>query len=39
MKYAPFIASLLLGLLFIMSSVVVLFGLAPMPEIPKDTPP
>lgn len=37
MKYAPLIASILLGLLFIMSAVVVLFGLAPMPEIPKDT--
>lgn len=39
MKYAPAIAGGLLGLLFIMSSVVVLFGLVSMPEIPKDTPP
>ncbi len=39
MKHLPLIASILLGLLFIMSAVTVLFGLAPMPEIPKDTPP
>lgn len=38
MKYAPLIASILLGLLFIMSASVVLFGMAPTPEIPKDTP-
>jgi len=38
MKYAPAIAGGLLGLLFIMSASVVLFGMAPMPEIPKDTP-
>ena len=38
MKFAPLIASILLGGLFIMSSVVVLFNLAPMPELPKDTP-
>ncbi|MDP1586880.1 MAG: hypothetical protein Q8M07_03960 [Prosthecobacter sp.] len=38
MKHAPAIAGILLGLLFIMSSSVVLFGLAPTPEIPKDTP-
>ncbi len=39
MKYAPLVASIVLGLLFVMSSVVVLFNLVPMPEIPKDTPP
>ena len=38
MKYAPFVASILLGLLFVMSAVMVLFNLAPMPELPKDTP-
>ena len=38
MKYAPLIASILLGGLFIMSAVMVLFNLAPMPELPKDTP-
>ena len=38
MKHIPLIASILLGLLFIMSASVVLFGLAPTPEIPKDTP-
>lgn len=38
MKYAPHIASILLGGLFIMSASVVLFGFAPTPELPKDTP-
>ena len=38
MKYAPLIASILLGGLFIMSSSVFLFGMAPTPELPKDTP-
>lgn len=38
MKYAPLIASILLGGLFIMSASVVLFGFAPTPELPKDTP-
>lgn len=38
MKYLPTIAGILLGLLFIMSAVVVLFGLAPTPEIPQGTP-
>ncbi|MCB1277829.1 hypothetical protein [Prosthecobacter sp.] len=38
MKYAPLIASILLGLLFVMSAITVLFNLAPMPELPKDTP-
>ena len=38
MKYAPLIASILLGLLFVMSASMVLFKLAPMPELPKDTP-
>ena len=38
MKYAPHIAAILLGGLFIMSSAVVLLGMAPTPELPKDTP-
>ena len=38
MKYAPTIAGLILGLLFIMSGVVVLFQIAPTPEIPEGTP-
>lgn len=38
MKYAPTVAGILLGLLFVMSAVVVLFGLAPNPPIPEGTP-
>ena len=38
MKYAPTIAGVLLGLLFIMSSVVVLFHLVQMPPPPEGTP-
>lgn len=38
MKYAPAAAGILLGLLFIFSAVMVLFNLAPVPEMPKDTP-
>jgi putative oxidoreductase len=38
MKHAPLIASILLGGLFIMSAGVVLFGFAPTPDIPEDTP-
>jgi putative oxidoreductase len=38
MKYAPLIAGILLGLLFIMSAVVVLFGLVQMPPPPDGTP-
>jgi hypothetical protein len=39
MKYLPTIAGVILGLLFIMSSVVVLFHLVPMPPPPPaDTP-
>jgi len=38
MKHIPTIAGILLGLLFIGSASVVLFGLAPTPEIPEDTP-
>ncbi len=38
MKHLPLIASLLLGLLFVMSASVVLFGFAPTPEIPEGTP-
>ncbi|MDZ4287410.1 MAG: hypothetical protein U0984_05605 [Prosthecobacter sp.] len=38
MKYAPTIAGIILGLLFIMSGVVVLFKLVPMPPPPEGTP-
>lgn len=38
MKHLPLAAGILLGLLFIMSSSVVLFGLAPTPDIPEGTP-
>lgn len=38
MKLAPHIASVLLGGVFIMSASVVLLGMAPTPELPKDTP-
>ena len=38
MKHAPTIAGLLLGLLFVMSSVVVLFNLVQMPPPPADSP-
>lgn len=38
MKYLPVIAGVLLGLLFIMSSVVVLFNLVKVPPIPEGTP-
>ncbi|MGB8168785.1 MAG: hypothetical protein WCF18_14910, partial [Chthoniobacteraceae bacterium] len=38
MKYAPIVAGILLGLLFIMSSVVVLFSLVQMPPPPEGTP-
>ncbi len=38
-KIAPIVAGVLLGLLFIMASVMVLFKLAPIPEIPEGTPP
>lgn len=38
MKYIPAIVGGLLGLLFVFSAVMVLFKLAPMPELPKDTP-
>lgn len=38
MKYLPIVAGILLGLLFIMSASVVLFGFAPTPEIPEGTP-
>ena len=38
MKYLPLAASILLGGLFIMSGVTVLFNLAPIPEPPRDTP-
>src|SRR5829696_1346267 len=38
MKYAPTIAGIILGLLFIMSAVVVLFGLVQGPPPPKGSP-
>lgn len=38
MKYIPIAAGIVLGLLFIMASVVVLFHLAPTPELPEGTP-
>ncbi len=39
MKHAPTVAGILLGLLFIMSSVVVLFNLIPPDKIPKPATP
>ena len=39
MKFLPIIAGVLLGLLFIMSGLVVLLHLAPMPPMPEGTPP
>lgn len=38
MKYLPTAAGIVLGLLFIMSAVVVLFGLAPIPALQEGTP-
>ncbi len=38
MKHLPTIAGILLGLLFIMSAVMVLFNLAPMPPMQEGTP-
>lgn len=38
MKHLPTIAGALLGLLFIFAGVMVLFKLAPAPDLPKDTP-
>jgi putative oxidoreductase len=38
LKAIPIIAGILLGLLFVMSGVVVLFKLVPIPEIPEATP-
>jgi len=38
MKFIPAIAGVLLGLLFVMSASVVLFGLAPTPELPAGSP-
>jgi nicotinamide riboside transporter PnuC len=37
-RYAPIVAGILLGLLFIMSAVVVLFKLVPTPPMPEGTP-
>ena len=39
LKALPIVAGILLGLLFVMSGVVVLFKLVPIPEIPEGTPP
>ncbi len=39
MKYAPTVAGILLGLLFIMSSVVVLFNLIPPDKMPRPATP
>lgn len=38
MKYAPTVAGILLGLLFVMASIVVLFNLVHMPPPPEGTP-
>ena len=38
MKYLPTVAGILLGALFVMSAVVVLFGLVPTPSLPEGTP-
>jgi putative oxidoreductase len=38
MKYLPSVAGAVLGLLFMMSAVVVLFRLVPVPEMPAGTP-
>ena len=38
MKHLPTVAGALLGLLFVMSAIVVLFGLAPTPALPEGTP-
>jgi len=37
-KIVPNIAGVLLGLIFVMASVVVLFKLAPMPKLPPESP-
>lgn len=37
-KYLPIAAGIVLGLLFVMSGVVVLFNLAPMPKLPEGSP-
>lgn len=39
LKALPIVAGILLGLLFVMSGVVLLFKLVPIPEIPEGTPP
>jgi putative oxidoreductase len=38
MKHLPTVAGILLGLLFILSAGVVLFGFAPDPEVPEGSP-
>lgn len=37
-KHLPTVAGVVLGLLFVMSAVMVLFKLAPTPEVPEGTP-
>lgn len=39
LKVLPIVAGILLGLLFVMSGIVVLFNLVPIPPIPEGTPP
>jgi hypothetical protein len=39
MKYITLFASILLGLLFLLSFTIFFFNLIPMPEFPKDSPP
>jgi putative oxidoreductase len=38
-KHIPTVAGVILGLLFVMSGVMVLFNLAPMPQLPEGSPP
>ena len=38
-KYLPIVAGIVLGLLFVMSAVMVLFNLVKMPPMPEGTPP
>lgn len=38
MKYLPHIPAVILGLLFLMASIMYLFGLAPNPELPEGSP-
>ena len=38
-KHLPIVAGIVLGLLFVMSAVMVLFNLVKMPPMPEGTPP